>query len=235
MEYSSFLFCFLGDFLFVFSFLFVPFLFFTLQGTQHSRIISKTEYHLSNVRISLCLFADSPTFLVMFVVQPQASLGGSLFLKDLSRWSLRQPCGPGELQHPGSLESTLVAFYFHQVNWNVSQRKHHLQLGALSATSQAQWPISAYLQGWWALFLQMAHHDKLIPLRVTSNWILPWEGKCMRPVNIWCMDISKQPDLEKIKTALYSQSLDHFTSRTKVLICSRWLNSERLVFFSIFN
>lgn len=48
---------------------------------------------------------------------------------------------------------------------------------------------------------------KLIPLCVTGDWILPWEGNCMRSMNIWCMDISKQPDLEKIKTALYSQSL----------------------------
>lgn len=62
-------------------------------------------------------------------------------------------------------------------------------------------------RGWWIFSLQMACHNKLIPLHVTGNWILPWEENCMRFMNIWCMDISKQPDLEKIKTALYSQSL----------------------------
>lgn len=89
------------------------------------------------------------------------------------------------------------------------QRKHHLWLWTPSVTSsKSWWQISEHIyRGWWIFSLQMACHNELIPLHVTGNWIFPWEGNCMRSMNIWCMDISKQPDLEKIKTALYSQSL----------------------------
>lgn len=120
-------------------------------------------------------------------------------------------CSRGILKHKGRTRFSFSCILISLGQLNKVFRENiicTLYLWATSATSsEPWWQISEHIyRGRWILSLQMALY-KLILLRVTGDWILPWEGNCMRSMNIWCMDISKQPDLEKIKTALYSQSL----------------------------
>lgn len=182
----------------------------------HSRMIQRAEFWLMEFP---CQSLPPPSsfswaFLFTYAIQFQDSFHWLfvISLQDPSQ-SLKpkyHPPGPEEdFRHRGRSSFPSVAFDCHWINWAGFQRKHPLCGGVPTALpSNSWWQISGHIyRKWWIFSLQMAYHNKLIPLHVTGNCILLWEGNCMRSMNIWYMDISKQPDLEKIKTALYSQSL----------------------------
>lgn len=142
-------------------------------------------------------------------------------------------CGPGVLQRTGRsrFRSGTILFSSGQLK-NLSEEISFVASSHFTSMGANLW---TYLQGWWVSSLQMALHNKLIPLRVTGNWILPWEGSIWDP---WTFDVwmfLNSLTWKRLKQPCIPSLSERLTSRTQILICSRWLHSGRLIELSVFN